>query len=347
MTDETTALEIIPKESALQVLTDPEQFDAFFERVAEQVRGVAPDLTTSAGRKAVAALAFKVTKSKTAIVAAADLLTEDARAQIKKVNESKKAIEERLDALKVEVRKPLTDWEQAEEERLAKVAAMNRALTNAAIVSVDDTAAVLTERLTFLEGIPLDAEADVYGDHLPIMQALRDTAATNVRNGIERATRAEADAAELAALREQTAERDRQDAERQAQERRDQEARDAEAARAEEARQAEERRKEEERQAAERQRVAAEQAQAREREVAENAAAAERQRIADEAEAKRAADEKRAANVKHQGKIMGEAKVAIMRTFPVAMSDADKETFAKAIVSAIVAGVIPHTAINC
>jgi colicin import membrane protein len=357
---DTTALEVIPKESALAVLTNPEKFDEFFERVAKEVRGVEPDLTTAAGRKAVAALAFKVTKSKTAIVAAADLLTEDARAQIKKVNESKKEIETRLDDLKREVRKPLTDWEEAEEARQEMVQAKLAEWKEAGAITLDDTSATTAARLAALQGSDIDLSQ--FGDHLSIAQAVIGTAVANLRTATERLRQAEADAAELATLRAQTAERDAADAKRREEEAAAEEARKAEAQRRQDeedqrerdriaAEEAKEAARVAEEQRIENERIAEEQRVERERLIAEQAAAAERTRIAVAAATQKAADEKRAANVKHQGKIMGEAKVAIMKILDANPVDGNyeveySERVAKAVVSAIVKGDVPHIAIT-
>lgn len=341
---ETTALEVIPKESALAVLTNAEKFDEFFERVAKEVRGVEPDLTTAAGRKAVAALAFKVTKSKTAIVAAADLLTEDARAQIKKVNESKKEIEERLDALKKEVRKPLTDWEAAEEARETACRQGLASLELVHLIIEGDTSETVSRRIDAAKAINLDP--DIYREMMPIAEARLSAAIQALEARYKAAVRAEADAAELAALRAKDAERDAADAKR-----REEEAATDEARKVEEKRKQDEEDQRERNRLAEEQRdadakVAKEQQEARDAQIAKDAAEAERKRIADEAETKRQADEKRAANVKHQAKVMGEAKVAIMTVFPIAMHADEKEAFAKSVVSAIVRGEIPHTTIK-
>lgn len=282
MTDEaeSTALAPIPKESALAVLTNAERFNSFYEEVAKTVRGVPVDLTTSSGRKAVAALAFKVVKSKTAIVAAADLLTEDARAQIAKVNESKKDIQTRLDALRDEVRKPLSDWEAAEERREELVTIGLQALRDAAVIRADETALQIEERLTGLLNAPLSQ--DDYRDAYGIAMNLREHAITALTEGKARAVQAEADAAELATLREQRQSRaleDQERAEREAEAKREQEAQEQaerdESARIKREEEAEATRVENEKQS-ERDRLA------REEQIAENARL-ETQRLADEA----------------------------------------------------------------
>jgi colicin import membrane protein len=60
-----------------------------------------------------------VTRSKTAIDDAGKKLNEEARAKINAVDAQRRKIREELDALAEEVRKPLTEWEKAEDQRIA------------------------------------------------------------------------------------------------------------------------------------------------------------------------------------------------------------------------------------
>lgn len=351
---------IIPKESALAVLTDEKRFDQFYEKVKAEVSGHTPDLTSSAGRKAIAALAFKVTKTKTAIVAAADELTEDARKQVAKVNESKKRIEGQLNALRDEVRKPLTDWEEAEEARVAMVAERMDYWRSVGIVTAFDTLADVRARLADLQDADIDLSA--FGDQTPIAQAVIGTSVTNLKAAVIRLEKSEAEAAELAALRRDKEERDQRDEEeRRAREAEEQRQRDAQ----EEERRQEEQRAQEERERiageeeAERQRVAKEQQAERDRQAAEDrrkreAAEAETARlkkIEDDREAARLAEAKRARNRAHAAKVMGEAKAAIVALITASHIGprADNELIADVavgIVQAIRAGEIPHVEIK-
>ena len=68
-------------------------------------------------RKAIASLAYKIAKTKTGIDAAGKLLVDDIKATAKVIDVQRKKSRDFLDALKVEVRSPLTEWEDREKAR--------------------------------------------------------------------------------------------------------------------------------------------------------------------------------------------------------------------------------------
>ncbi|WP_034912946.1 hypothetical protein [Erwinia sp. 9145] len=113
-TTEIAVLEIKPEQApALYV---PNGLDGFLEQIRQQVNEV-PDLTTAKGRARVASLAAQVSRSKTAV-------EKPGRDYLRHLKEAVKPAEAELrrwvtecDALRDEVRKPLTDWED-EQDRL-------------------------------------------------------------------------------------------------------------------------------------------------------------------------------------------------------------------------------------
>lgn len=213
-----TSLILQVEANPLLVLTDQEQFDRFYDEVAAEVRAHEPDLSTLAGRKAIASLAYKVARTKTAIDDAGKLLTEEKRAEIKKVDEARKRIREKLDELKDEARKPLTEWETAEEARVARVTAVLDQLKAAAVILADDTSETLKARLATVEAITI--EFDEFQDYEAAAKAQWDGATTALQAGIERLLQEEADRRDLERLRAEAAERaQREAAEREARER--------------------------------------------------------------------------------------------------------------------------------
>jgi colicin import membrane protein len=355
-------LVILDKEAVLALITDQKAQDEFYEKVAAQVTGHEPDLSTDKGRKAIAALAFKVTKSKTGFVGAANELTEQWRKDTASVVAVRKSMEERFTALAAEVRAPLTAWEEADAARVLRVKTTMDRLRTIGVISLDDTPETLGVRLMEVEGI--DVTDEEFGDLAPAARAHAATATEALTNGIARLEAAAAEAAELASLRAANAARDA--AETAA---REEAARaEASAAAARIAAEAEERRIAEEVAAAERARIAQEQAvvdaaaeaaanaeraaqEALERaEAAHQAELARVQKIAEEAEAARAKEDaerkaaadaataaqaKRDADQAHRGKVMSAAKVALMAVGGIG------EEAAKKIVLAIRAGEIP------
>jgi colicin import membrane protein len=353
----------------VMVLTDREQFSRFYEEIKRETDALDADVTTEKGRKAIASMAYKVARTKTAIDEAGKKLNEEARARINAVDEARREIRAQLDTLKDEVRAPLTEWEKAEEARVERVKAVIELLRSAGAVGYDETSAQVRERLATVRAMPVDpVEFDGYH---PQAMALQASAVEALAAAAERIEAAEAKEMELQRLRaaeearllkeaDERAERERIEQERiaaeQAEKRR-QEAEEAEAARiraaeeraAQAARDEEARKAREAEEARQREHEAALAEERRQREEVEATAqrerderarqdakrAAEAKRIADEAEAKRREDEARAKNRAHKTSVQTAAKQAIMTC------GADEET-ARKIVLAIIAGEIPR-----
>lgn len=349
------------------VLTDQPAFDAFYSAIEQKVRDHKPDLTTDKGRKAIASLAREVSSRKVEIDKAGLKLTEDMRKQIGTVNEARKAISSKFDALRDEARKPLTDWENAEEVRKTARDRDMQELADLATISVTTTAAQIEARIATLDAWEISAET--FQEYAEAAQARRENALHTLRIDLERVRQAEKDRAELEELRQLKAQReeeeaarvaavekaaaDKAEAERLERVRIEREELEAEAAREEEARRAaaaEAARVEAEEAAAQalkdqQEAAAAEQRRRDEahaaelRRIQEEHEAAERKRQQDEAD-RLAAEEKRAKNVAHRSKVMREAKEAIMAAAGV------EEAQAKAIVKAIADGTVPSVTLT-
>jgi hypothetical protein len=337
------------------VLTDEARYSAFRDVVKAAVAGQKPNTSTVAGRKAIASLAYKIARTKTAIDDAGKKLNEDARAKINAVDAQRRKIRQELDDLAAEARKPLTEWEEAEQRRANRAAIMRGDIDRLRRIEAGDGSNLIADRLAQLHAITPDPAA--VGGEADALTAKRDAAVVAVETALANARQHEADQAELARLRAEREEQERQEreraereaaekAERERKEREAAEAKRREEAAAEGARQeveqkaeAERRRHEAEIAAAKR---AAEEAAAKaEAEKKAMIAAQERQEAERKAAAERAEKEAaaRAADREHRGKIMGAAKAAIMGLGP------DEET-ARKIVLAIVANEVPHVTLS-
>ncbi|QMF99465.1 hypothetical protein [Klebsiella oxytoca] len=117
-------LVVIEKKNAMAVFTNNDQLDPLIELIEKEARSLVPDVTTKKGRDAIASMAHKVARSKTYIDNAGKDLVAELKALPKQIDESRRVVRERLDALKDEVRRPLTEWE-AEQDRIKAEEAMN------------------------------------------------------------------------------------------------------------------------------------------------------------------------------------------------------------------------------
>lgn len=119
-----SALSIIENKAltAAEAFATPDSLTALINGIRAEVETEAPDLSTAASRQRIASLAYKVARSKTALDELGKQLVSEWKTKSAAVDKERKRVRDELDALRDQVRKPLTDWE-AEQERTAAEAA--------------------------------------------------------------------------------------------------------------------------------------------------------------------------------------------------------------------------------
>lgn len=115
---EETGLVTIPKGGALELFTGKEGIDAILAGIKAKVAEHTPDTGTAKGRKEIASMAHKVSKSKVVLDTLGKDLVADWKSKAKQVDASRKIARDELDTLRDNVRQPLTDWE-SEQDRIA------------------------------------------------------------------------------------------------------------------------------------------------------------------------------------------------------------------------------------
>lgn len=320
---EVTDLVVIEKSSAMAVFTNNEQLDPIIEKIEKEARSLVPDVTTKKGRDAIASMAHKVARSKTYIDNAGKDLVAELKALPKQIDESRRIVRERLDDLKDEVRRPLTEWEAEQERIKAEEAAKKKSEEDRKQFESDHEIALLMNDAFDRELAEKKAEAE--RQRIAHEEELKRQAAEQAKREAE-----EKSAAELAAAkkREEDAIAAKAQAEllaKQAQERAEQEAKDA-AAKAEA-----------EKQAA----IAAEQRKAQE-EADRIKREAEQKEAARLAEEKRIADEKaaREADVKHRKAVGTDIVNALTANTSISREQAIE------VLKALMDGLVPRTQIN-
>jgi len=157
-----SALAIVDTQDLAALFGAPGSIDDVLQRIEDEVRSYAPDISTSKGRKAIASLAAKVARSKTALDAAGKALNDDRRAAINAVDAERRKLRDRLDALKIEARAPLTEWEAAEEARIAKHTDGIAKLRDLANASDDATSDEIADAISAVEGVVIDGSWDEF-----------------------------------------------------------------------------------------------------------------------------------------------------------------------------------------
>lgn len=340
------------------VIFAPGGVNDILEKIAREVRSTPTDISTKPGRDAVASLAYKVARSKTALDKMGKELGEENFRAWKLITTERARIEKELDALRDEVRKPLTEWENAEKDRITgHEAAIMTIQEMGTMRDFQPTSESVKLRMVALSELPVRDWQEFGKRASEAMQS----SLTALQQDLSLADTREAEAAELARLRAEqiareqkerddriaaaAAEKARLEAEQKAAREADEIARAAEVER---------RRIEQEKAAAvaraeqaEAARIAAAARAEQDAKAAAEAAErrqlaaidAERQRVADLAAADAAEAAKRNANTAHKSKINNAVMAALEQILP-------SKDLAKAVVTAIAKGEIPHTKIE-
>ncbi|POF89675.1 hypothetical protein [Pseudomonas putida] len=187
----------------------------FINLVKGEVLGEVPDLKTRKGRERIASLAAKVSKSKTAV-------EKPGRDYLRRLKEMPKVVEAELrefvtkmDALRDETRRPLTEWEAAEDARIDR----HNDRLNWLKTLADDLGELTS---LHIKGLIAEAEGMQLGAHWEEFEAeaanAKDKVLTTLRAALQKREQFEAEQAELARLRREAEDRAEQDRIRLAQE---------------------------------------------------------------------------------------------------------------------------------
>lgn len=340
-------LVVIKPESALTVFTTDNAIDPYLAKIRQEIDSFVADVSTKKGREAIASIAYKVSKSKTYLESVGKELADKQKEIPKRIDASRKFIRDTLGAWKDEVRKPLTDWETAEQERQNKISNTIRGIAVHGVGLGQLTLSELNKLLSDLNFIVIDSSFEEFEAEAHIE---KQTALTALNDAIAKRTIYEAEQVELLRLRAEAEERARKDRDEQI--RRDAEVRALS--------QAEEVAKREKEVVARREQESAQAAEKRELELRLQAEKSERERLEAEQRAERAAREaqenllrqqkaekeradaelaKREADKKHAASIHNKALDALVK------NGLDKES-AKLVITAIAKGLIPNVKIQ-
>lgn len=199
----------------LHTLTAPALFGTgripeILEQISQAARALIVDISTAKGRRECASLAARVARSKTYL----DGLGKDYVAEIKAraglIDAERRQIRDTLDALRDEVRAPLTAWEQAEADRQQRHVKFIRMIQ--AWGQADETlpAAIIRARITDLTNAVIDASLEEYQAEA---QTAKDASLYRLNTLLAAAEAREAEEARLAAEREAQAQAEREERE--------------------------------------------------------------------------------------------------------------------------------------
>jgi hypothetical protein len=353
-------------ELALPVITEDKYpalyvsggLDGYYQTIREQVMSEVPDLTTKKGIARVKSLAAMVSSSKVAV-------EKPGREYLKQLKEMPRVIEatlrdwnQKMDALRDEVRKPVTEMEEAEKARIAALdQRLNEIYQIGSVAGLDILPSeTITAWIGKLEAISVDATWDEYQDRAALA---KEAAKVKLEAFLQTRLTWEAQQAEIARLKAEQEEKDRiqreqqiaaqarHEAEQKAMrekleaEQRERAAKDAQLKAEQDAYELQQKLEQERKDALLRQQQAVEQAAERERQRQIE----EQNMIKYEAEQARIQEEIKAADIEHRKEIHNEVLSSLIEVAKAKGIDLSINV-AKGIVSSIATGKIRHTSIK-
>ncbi|PBJ02058.1 hypothetical protein [Pseudomonas sp. ACN5] len=194
-----TELAVVPpQETALAVYSTEKGLEPWLQKIRTEIDGFTPDITTRKGRDAIASMAYKVARSKTALDDVGKKLVADLKEVPKKIDAERKRVRDTLDSWQEEVRRPLNEWQAAEDARVDK---HNDAIERIRLLAVDldgITAGDLADRVAQLEAVVMGADWEEFE---PEAARAKDKALGVLRAGLAARQQYEAEQEELARLR--------------------------------------------------------------------------------------------------------------------------------------------------
>lgn len=203
-----TALVTIEPKNALAVFTDKEKADAILAKIKKIVAEFKGDATTAKGRAEIASMAYKIARSKTYVEAERKKLADYHKELPKKIDATGKHFRDEFEKLQDEVRKPLTDWENAEKARVQGIKDRIEVMRQHA--SMTDDSGMIKAAIVRVEAVVID---ESFAEFVSEAAIAKDAALADLRVSLEFATKRESEAAELTRLREEQAKRDQADRE--------------------------------------------------------------------------------------------------------------------------------------
>jgi hypothetical protein len=192
----------------------PGAIDPILERIKNEARAAATvlDISTDKGRKAIASLAYKVARTKTFIDDQRLKLVADEKKRLSVIDAEGKRVREELDALKDEVRNPLTEWEDADKARIAKLELGVIALAAFSAFEYSVTTAEIQDRMNNLEG----TTTSNFEEFTHRAEYAKSASLNKLRSMLESSQKADAERAELERLRAEAIEREAREAKEKA-----------------------------------------------------------------------------------------------------------------------------------
>lgn len=198
---EVTEIAVVPaKENALAVFTAANGLDPYLAKIREEIDGFTPDTSTKKGRDAIASIAYKVARSKTALDSVGKELVAELKDVPKKIDAERKRVRDTLDSWQEEVRRPLNEWQAAEDARVDRHNYGIEWFRLRADENSDLDAAELNASIAEVESRIID---ESWQEFEAEAHRIKARALSSLKEALDKRVKADNESAELARLRQE------------------------------------------------------------------------------------------------------------------------------------------------
>lgn len=190
--------DLVPLDVLTPAIFTTNGIDPLIADIKKRVANFNADVSTPDGRAAIKSFAFSIAKSKTALDDLGKQCVADWKAKSKLVDAERSRVWDELEALQKEARKPLTNWEEAEENRKkALLILMESVKLPTTLPTTSKSASQLRANI---ESITIDS---TFAELRESAQDIKEATLAALTAHIAVLTKQEEDAVELIKLREE------------------------------------------------------------------------------------------------------------------------------------------------
>lgn len=198
---EANELAVVPaKENALSVFTTANGLDPYLAKIREEIDGFTPDTSTKKGRDAIASIAYKVARSKTALDNVGKELVAELKDVPKKIDAERKRVRDTLDGWQEEVRRPLNEWQAAEDDRVDR---HNKGIEWFRLRADENSDLDSNELVSSIEEVESCVIDESWEEFESEAHRIKARALSSLKEALEKRVKADSEAAELLRLRQE------------------------------------------------------------------------------------------------------------------------------------------------
>ena len=204
---ESTSLVVIQPTDVRAFFVESKNLDSILTEIETLATKFDPDVSTTKGRKLIGSQAYAVARTKTFIDGLGKELVDAEKEIPKRIDATRKKVRDFCDELQARVRKPLTDYENAEKSRVAALDQRIAAIQElGAKATTESPSTEIQLWVGELEAIAIDATWDEYQERA---QVAKEAAKVKLEAFLQTRLTWEAQQAEIARLKAEKDEQDR------------------------------------------------------------------------------------------------------------------------------------------